>query len=111
MTGGHLSAEDPGGTIQLATDFGASAGQLGLDFAMKALGNFHYSTLNVDADYTENGDLALVVKLQGTNPEVEKGRAIVYNLTINENVLVLLESLRAPRAIIDKVEDKVLGNP
>ncbi|MFB3107537.1 MAG: YdbH domain-containing protein, partial [Pseudomonadales bacterium] len=62
----------------------------------------------VRADYAENGDLALAVNLQGTNPDVEKGRAIVYNLTINENVLVLLESLRAQNAIIDRVERGIL---
>ena len=111
MKGGQLSAEPPGGTIRLSTDFGTSTGQLGLDFAIMALTNFKYSTLDVNADYAENGDLALAVKLQGTNPDVEKGRPIVYNLTINENVPVLLESLRAQRAIVDRVEQKVLGNP
>ncbi len=108
MTNGQLTAEAPGGTIRLATDFGASTGQLGLDFALSALTNFSYSKLDIRADYAENGDLALAVNLQGTNPDVEKGRAIVYNLTINENVLVLLESLRAQNAIIDRVERGIL---
>ncbi|MCZ6619243.1 MAG: YdbH domain-containing protein, partial [Gammaproteobacteria bacterium] len=109
MTNGQLAAENPGGTIRLSTGFGASTGQLGLDFAIRALTNFNYSNLDVNADYAENGDLTLVVHLRGTNPEVEKGRPIVYNLTINENVPVLLESLRAQRAIIDRIENKVLN--
>ncbi|MCZ6853609.1 MAG: YdbH domain-containing protein, partial [Gammaproteobacteria bacterium] len=73
MTNGKLSSEH-GGIIQLSTDFGVETGQLGLDFAMQALTNFSYSKLDVSADYAENGDLALTVNLQGTNPEVEKGR-------------------------------------
>ena len=107
MTNGKLSSEH-GGIIQLSTDFGVETGQLGLDFAMQALTNFSYSKLDVSADYAENGDLALTVKLQGTNPEVEKGRPIVYNLTINENIPVLLQSLRAQRGIINAIERKVL---
>jgi len=108
MTNGTLSAEQ-GGTIQLSTDLGVSTGQLGLDFAMQALTNFSYSKLDVSADYAENGDLSLTVNLQGTNPEVEKGRPIVYNLTINENIPALLESLRAQRGIIDRIERKILS--
>jgi len=107
MSAGQLSAEPPGGTIRLASAFGTATGQPGLDFALQALTNFSYSSLEVTADFAENGDLSIAVHLQGMNPEVENGRPILYNLTISENVPVLLESLRAQHAITDRLKSRI----
>ena len=107
MTAGELSAEPPGGTIRLASALGTATGQPGLDFALQALTNFSYSSLEMTADFAENGDLNIAVHLQGMNPEVENGRPILYNLTISENIPVLLESLRAQHTITDRLKSRV----
>jgi len=107
MTAGQLSAEPPGGTIRLASALGTATGQPGLDFALQALTNFSYSSLEMTADFAENGDLNIAVHLQGMNPEVENGRPILYNLTISENIPVLLESLRAQYTITDRLKSRV----
>lgn len=107
MTNGQVEALPPGGKIQLSSALAAATGQPGLDFAMNALTNFDYEKLDVTANYADNGDLALAVALRGRNPSVEKGRAIHYNLTINENVHALLEALRAQSEVTDRIERKV----
>lgn|GEM_PF-2624811 len=108
ISGGRLESQPPGGSIRLAPDFGALTGQPGLDFAVKALTDYRYSSLTASVDYHEDGELQLGVSLQGRNPEVEKGRPIHYNLNVTENVLVLLESLRAQRTVTEGIERRAL---
>ena len=52
--------------------------------------------------------LTLGVQLQGRNPAVEQGRAIQFNLNLNENLPALLESLRAAENVTDRVEQRLV---
>ena len=94
ISGGWVRAHPPGGRLQVSPALAAGTGQPGLDFALRALQNFDYVVLQGDVSYTEQGDLALGVQLQGRNPDVEDGRPIRYNLTVTENLPILLQSLR-----------------
>ncbi|MFU8814929.1 MAG: YdbH domain-containing protein [Pseudomonadales bacterium] len=94
IRGGSVRAHAPGGRLQVSPALAAGAGQPGLDFALRALQNFDYVMLQGDVSYTEQGDLAFGVQLQGRNPDVEGGRPIRYNLTVTENLPLLLQSLR-----------------
>ena len=107
ISGGSLASLSPGGEIQLSKDFASLTGQPGLDFALKALNDFSYDSLLADVTYAPDGNLQLGVALQGSNPAIEQGRRIHYNVTVTENVLGLLESLQADRIITDKVEQRV----
>ena len=104
---GNITAHDPGGTIKLSPDLATATGQPGLDFALTALQNFNFSTLNGTVNYQPSGDLAIGVSLLGRNPAVEKGRAIQYNLNITENLPVLLESLRIQDDVTKRLERKM----
>jgi hypothetical protein len=107
IEGGRVRAAPPGGIIRVSEDFRVPSGQPGLDFALRALHNFDYSRLEADVDYAENGDLQLAVRLRGRNPDVEGGRPIHYNLNINENVPLLLKSLRLQDQVTREVERRV----
>ena len=104
---GRLVARPPGGTIRLSSGLADSMRQPGLDLAIGALTNFNYGLLEATVSYSESGDLALGVRLEGQNPEVEKGRPIHYNLQVSENIPILLESLRMQDAFIQRIEKKV----
>jgi hypothetical protein len=104
---GRVRADAPGGVIRLAPALAGGVGQPGLDFALRALQNFTYTELDADVDYTADGDLTLAVRLRGRNPDVEAGRPIHYNLTVQENVPVLLESLRLQRRVTEGVERRM----
>lgn len=101
---GSVAAAPPGGTIRLTPTLSGPSGQPGLDFALLALKDFSYTELNTDINYAANGDLQLAVHLKGRNPAVEDGRPIHYNLNINENVPVLLESLRLQDQVTERIE-------
>ena len=109
VSGGQVSSLPPGGVIQLSPDIAGVSGQPGLDFAIQALTDYRFTSLAASVDYLEDGELKLGVSLQGANPKVEKGRAIHYNLNVSQNLLVLLQSLRAQRAVTDGLERRVLN--
>jgi hypothetical protein len=102
-----VRADAPGGVIRLAPALAGGVDQPGLDFALRALQNFTYTELEADVDYTADGDLSLGVRLRGRNPDVEGGRPIHYNLNVQENVPVLLESLRLQRRVTEGVERRM----
>ena len=103
----RLRAAEPGGHIALDPEYSRAAAQPGLDFALRALEDFRYSKLDATVQYEPNGDLAAAVRLEGRNPEIERGRPIHYNLNIGENVPILLESLRLQDAVTEQVERRV----
>lgn len=107
VEGGRIRAVAPGGSIRVSEQFRVPSGQPGLDFALRALHDFDYSQLEADVEYAENGDLQLAVRLRGRNPDVEGGRPIHYNLNVNENVPLLLKSLRLQDRVTREVERRV----
>ncbi len=95
------------GVIRLAPSLAQSVNQPGLDFALRALEDFQYETLEADIDYDVKGDLLAAIRLRGRNAKIEKGRPIHYNLNISENLPTLLASLRLQDEINERVEKKV----
>ena len=75
--------------------------------AMQILNDFHFRVLHTQADYQPDGQLALRIELKGNNPGYENGRPIEFSLNIEENVLKLLQSLRAAGEISDRVEKSI----
>jgi len=107
ISGGRVHADAPGGSLRVSESLASGAGQPGLDFALRALQNFDYSVLTTDVDYAADGDLTLAVHLEGRNPAIEKGRPIHYNVTVNQNLPVLLESLRLQEDVTRSIERRL----
>jgi hypothetical protein len=63
--------------------------------------------METGVDYLPNGDLALAVQLQGTNPDTNSGQRINLNLNISDNIPTLLRSLQAGRTITEAVEQQL----
>jgi hypothetical protein len=104
---GRVAARAPGGTLVYKGAAAASlAEKSGLAFALQALEDFRYDTLDAKVALAADGVLALGVRLQGMNPAVEQGRAIQFNLNVTENLPALLQSLRAADRITEKVEKR-----
>ena len=106
---GSFRAQAPGGRIQVTPTLAGLTSQSGLEFALVALKDFNYTDLTGEIDYAESGDLKLAIHLKGNNQAVEKGRAIQYNLTINENVPTLLESLRMSDRVTERIGRDVVN--
>jgi hypothetical protein len=104
---GRIDARPPGGQIRVAEGLVRGIGQPGLDFALRALGDFTYTLLSAEVDYAPDGQAVIAVQLRGRNPRIEGGRPIHYNLTVTENVLELLRSLGFQQRIIRGIERQV----
>lgn len=108
VDGAQLKARTPGGVLRYQSDVPISATtNAGLAIALKALKNFHYSAMSVQADYAENGDLALGVALQGRNPTALDTPPVNFNLNIHENMPDLLRTLQLGQDISDSIEQRI----
>lgn len=99
---GKLGARSPGGIIRyLPNERVAALAQSNASIRMLtgALSNFQYENLDIHADYAPDGTLAMKVALKGKNPEWQSGRPVHVNLNLEENIPVLLKSLRLGRDI------------
>lgn len=106
---GRISARQPGGTLTLPADRLRSIGQgnQALDLVAKAMENFHYDTLSSTVAYDKDGTLSLGLHLEGNNPEVERGRPIVLNINLEEDIPALLTSLQLSGRVNEAVTERV----
>jgi hypothetical protein len=105
---GELHARPPGGRIQYLPEGGTknmkkSAPGTGIVFQI--LEDMDYHTLDATANYTPDGNLLLSLAIKGMSPKLDTKRPVHFNLTLEQNVLKLLKSLRIAEDI-DSVLDK-----
>ena|GEM_PF-5760525 len=111
MEHGRLAAEKPGGVIRYQPDPSAkitATTNPNLQLAVDALSNYHFDTLQADAQYSANGDLTLQMKMQGLNPDMNNGQRINLNLNVSDNIPTLLRSLQSGRIVADVLERKLI---
>lgn len=111
---GQLHAEPPGGWIRYQPRGGSgqalAGSHRGAAEALKALNNFQYDALTAHADATPNGDLELRVALQGRNPDWQGGRPVYLNVNLQENIPMLLRSLRFAETLGEQVGKRTQQN-
>src|SRR5690606_11857675 len=105
VEGGTLHADQPGGSIKYL-DAERDGGNAGLDLVNRALSDYQFESLSSTIDYRPDGELLLAMQLQGHNPNMNNGQRVNLNLTLSDNIPVLLESLQARRAIEDLLEER-----
>jgi len=107
---GQFEARPPGGVIRyVASPESAKAvtqSNANMQLVLRALNNFHYNVLEGSAQYVEDGTLNLKARLEGRNPDQKKNPPIHLNLTVQENIPVLLKSLRLVQDIEESVQKK-----
>jgi hypothetical protein len=111
IAGGQLRARPPGGVVRYTPNEAASAmaaSNLSVKLVQDVLSNYHYAKLEADVDYSETGDLALRVAMEGQNPDWNAGQPINLNINLTENIPMLLRSLRLTGDISEQIEKRVL---
>lgn len=106
---GFLSAEAPGGLLQYHSDNASdlAATSQGMKIITDALDDFHYTLLSSDVSYDETGKLLLGVRLEGSNPAVEAGRPINFNINLEEDLPALIYSLQLTDQLNDVIKKRV----
>jgi hypothetical protein len=103
---GRLAVRAPGGVIRYTPAPGvASMAQTNpsVKLVIEALRNFQYQVMEVHSDYKTTGDLSLQVQLEGRNPDWQAGKPVHLNLTLQENIPVLLRSLQLSGEISERL--------
>lgn len=70
------------------------------------LNNFHYTKLTGDVNY-QNEIAKLGLTIQGRNPDVENGKAINLNITLEENIPKLMMSLQLSDQISEPIRKRI----
>ncbi|WP_167632509.1 intermembrane phospholipid transport protein YdbH family protein [Mariprofundus ferrooxydans] len=107
---GYLSARAPGGVIRYVANDTAQAlakSNSKMDMVLGIFHDFHYDQMNVTTDYAANGQLMMQVHLAGRNPAYAAGRAVAFNLSLEENVLQLLKSLRVDSNVSKNIDKRM----
>ncbi|TLS74043.1 hypothetical protein FE236_12015 [Mariprofundus erugo] len=110
VSGGKLAARSPGGKIRYIADNTTRAlaeSNMSMNIVLGIISDFHYHQMDVAMDYAADGRLLMQVHLAGNNPAYANGRAVEFNLNLEENVLRLLESLRVAGDISRKVDERL----
>jgi hypothetical protein len=107
---GSLTSKPPGGIIQYTPerDVTLDHGNPTVKLVADALRNYHYRTMLTTANYTNNGDLNLSMKMKGVSPDLNDGQQINLNLNVSDNVPTLLKSLQSSRVISEVFERGLL---
>ena len=106
---GNLRSGSEGGVLRYrsADAKALASSNAAMDVVVKALDDFHYELLNADVSYDPSGKLLLGVKLKGHNPELESGRAVNFNINIEEDLPALLTSLQLSGQVNDLIKQRI----
>jgi len=105
---GTLTGEAPGGVIRyLAGGDKDETDTSVIGLATEALSNFEYESLTSTVTYAKDGNLNLQMQLKGRNPDMDSSRPVVLNLGVENNVIQMLKSLQAARAVEEILEKRL----
>lgn len=105
LDNGHLEAAGPGVVrigVQALADQLKSYGE-NVDLAFRALTDFHYARLTIDADKPLLGTGRAMFRLEGNNPAVLEGQPFIFNISLETDFDRLANVLRELSAAAQQV--------
>ncbi|MBB1518397.1 YdbH domain-containing protein [Aquipseudomonas guryensis] len=105
---GQMAAQAPG-YLQFRSEKMRALGRSnpGMQLVVDALDDFHFELLDSAVSYAADGKLQLALRLQGRNPDVEKGRPINLNVNLEEDIPALLTSLQLTDRVSETIRQRV----
>ena len=110
ITKGTASAKAPGGYIRYRPKdggelFGSSS--METEMLLKALDDYQYEELDATMAYRPDGQLTMQLQMKGRSPGLHATRPLHLNLNLDQNILSLIESLRAVDGLNDRIDRAV----
>ena len=110
VTKGQASAKAPGGYIRYRPKdggelFGSSS--METEMLLKALDDYQYEELDAAMAYKPDGPLTMQLQMKGRSPGLHATRPLHLNLNLDQNILSLIESLRAVDGLNDRIDRAV----
>ncbi|MCF8056481.1 MAG: YdbH domain-containing protein [Desulfocapsa sp.] len=104
---GELHSRQPGGVISYHPPEGSKELPQLPAYAMKALREFNYDILTATPRYKSDGTLNIAIHTEGNSPPLNTTRPVHLNLTTEQNILSLLQSLRYSKRLTDDLEQRL----
>ncbi|MBG7602810.1 MAG: YdbH domain-containing protein [Gammaproteobacteria bacterium] len=107
---GRIRADKPGGTINYVPDEKGEAlksASVKSEVLLNLLRDFRYDVLDAETEYKPDGQLLMKMQLKGKSPQQYKERPVHLNLTLDQNILSLLKSLRSVNGLNERIDRKV----
>lgn len=106
---GQIAALPPGGQLSYRSERAQQLAQsnMAMGVVMDVLDDFHYSALEGDVTYLEDGTLQLGLLLEGHNPSLEQGRPVRLELTLQEDLPALLTSLQLANQLNEVIQERI----
>jgi hypothetical protein len=106
-----LKASSKGGVIQYSGSTGDAAGQSDSKAKMlfDALKDFHFSVLQAELNGDLAGRMILTLALEGRNPAVLKGQVFKTNITLDSELMNLLNTTNRGDPTVNAVIGKITG--
>lgn len=106
---GRLAARAPGGQLQFNSPKITALGRSNpaMQLVADALADFRYDLLSSGVDYDAQGTLRLALRLEGRNPDIERGRPINFSINLEEDIPALLTSLQLTGRVSERVRERV----
>lgn len=108
ISAGQLQARAPG-VLQFQSDKIKALGKTNqaMQLVADALEDFHFNLLSSGLSYDQSGKLSLSLRLQGQNPDVEKGRPINLNINLEEDIPALLASIQLSNQVSEIIQKRI----
>jgi len=107
---GRIRADKPGGAINYIPDEKGEAvksASIKSEVLLNLLRDFRYDVLDAETEYKPDGQLLMKMQLKGKSPQQYKERPVHLNLTLDQNILSLLKSLRSVNGVNERIDRKV----
>ena len=107
---GKASAEAPGGYIRYRPKDGGElfgSNSMETEMLLKALDDYQYEQLDATMGYKPDGQLTMQLQMKGRSPGLHATRPLHLNLNLDQNILSLIESLRAVDGLNDRIDRAV----
>lgn len=105
---GQLQARQPG-VLQFQSEKIHALGQSNpaMRLVADALEDFHFNLLSSGLIYDQSGKLLLNIRLEGQNPDIEKGRPIHLNINLEEDIPALLASIQLSGQVSEIIQKRI----
>jgi hypothetical protein len=109
IRGAFLASHEAGGWIRYRPGAGAAglAANPGMAIALRALQNFAFEKLEVRVDGDALGPVVVTAALRGSNPDLEGGRPVEFNLSVEGELGDLVGAGLASYQIPEEIERRL----
>jgi hypothetical protein len=104
---GRLEATSPGTLKYQRPNAAAATGNRQLDLLLAVLSDFRYDELSLTLDGDTDAPMQMALHIRGRNPAYERGRPVVFNVTVEAPLAGLVRTARCAYRVPEAIEKQL----